>query len=182
MKYSYWRKRVLALCAEVEKEGKVVKKKVRGRKKRAEEVVSDFGACMAKFQRVKSGVRRVEGYIEKLGKLRDQMDTDLERWQELIDGLRGYVIRRGEVKISDAVEYAKIAERYRDIVNAIALIRLELDALDGYIEGALDFAGAWFKEYKELEELAKELASVSRERKELAGVRGDLGRTDQEVA
>ena len=184
MKYSYWRKRVLALCAEIEIEGKVVKKKVRGRKKRAEEVVSDFGACMAKFQRVKSGVRRVEGYIEKLGKLRDQMDKDLERWQELVVGLRGYVVRRasGEVKISDAVGFSKVAERYRDVVDGITLIRLELDALDGYIEGALDFAGAWFKEYKELEELVKELEDVRRERKGLEGVRGDLGRTDQEVA
>ena len=114
------------------------------------------------------------------------MDKDVERWHELIDGLQGYVARRvrREVKISDsdAVGYSKVGERYRDTVQGMTLIRLEFDALDGYIEGALDFAGAWFKEYKELEELAKELASVSRERKELAGVRGDLGRTDQEVA
>ena len=188
MEYSYWRKRVLALCSEVEKEGKVVKRKVDGRKKRVEEVVRDFGLCMAKFQRVnvKSGVKRVEGYIEKLGKLRNQMYKDLERWHELIDGLQGYVARRtsGEVKISDYVGYLKVVERYRDIVEGITMIRLEFYPLDGYIKGALDFARAWFKEHKELEELVEEFEDVRREREKerLKGVGSNLGRTNQEVA
>lgn len=184
MEYSYWRKRVLALCDEVEKEGKEVQKKFRGRKKRVEEVVSDFGACMAKFQRVKSGVKRVEGYIEKLRKLRGEMWEGLERWHELIGGLQGYVIRvrSGEIKISDAMGYWEVAERHRDIIKEIMAIRIELNAVDGYVMGALDFAKAWFKEFKELEELVKELEDVRRERKGLKGIRGDLGRTDQEVA
>jgi hypothetical protein len=186
LRFSKWKTEVEDLCKELKSEYAKLSRGVKATRKRVEKLAYGLGLSMAKFQRVKSARERMKSFIVKLEKEEGDMYEWFDTWNELVRTIQGYVrqMRRGEVKGYGRVQETEMFLEILQTLDLAPELKTQVEGVQGYIDGVLDFAETWFTEHKELEEMITEFNEGRRElekKRDEGGVK-TAGHTDQEVA